>query len=71
MSIYQTLKEYNDYHHDGITLKRCPFCGSKKLVIHSPDYDGEWVLVECENCSTSGPIGESFYEAFSLWNKRP
>lgn len=48
-------------------IKPCPFCGSSKTVLCLGDYD--W-MVECEDCTATGPFVDSEKEAIALWNKR-
>jgi Lar family restriction alleviation protein len=51
-------------------LNPCPFCGSRNIVIHKPDYysEDDW-YVECDYCkATVHDIDEE--EAARLWNRR-
>ena len=49
-------------------LKPCPFCGGKDFEVVSV-YGGEY-YVDCLNCTTCGPSGETYEEAIEAWNRR-
>ena len=48
-------------------LKPCPFCGRELLSIEGWK-DLFWI--ECINCQTEGPSGETKEEAIEVWNWR-
>ena len=48
-------------------LKPCPFCGRELLSIEGWK-DLFWI--ECFNCQTEGPSGETKAEAIEAWNRR-
>ena len=48
-------------------LKPCPFCGRELLSIEGWK-DLFWI--ECINCQTEGPSGETKAEAIEKWNWR-
>jgi Lar family restriction alleviation protein len=56
----------------GRPLKPCPFCSSsdKQPGFKSPLTDGGWLLIECLNCGTTGPIRKTIKQAEAAWNRR-
>lgn len=46
----------------------CPFCGSKTLTLVQLDQH-EWVI-ECLDCSATGPIMENKNDAWEGWGNR-
>lgn len=50
--------------HKMTELKRCPFCGSKAVYVHSMAYD--WVKCGNMNCHNRATISIRFH-----WNTRP
>lgn len=51
-------------------LLPCPFCASIELDC-APGLEGaNDTYVECVNCSTLGPSGNSVEVAIELWNRR-
>ena len=50
-------------------LKPCPFCGSRKVLLHTQDVD--WHFVECDKCHCSTPMILGFeLGAIVAWNTR-
>ena len=49
-------------------LKPCPFCGGEEFEVVS--VYGEEYYVNCLNCTTCGPGGETYEEAIEAWNRR-
>lgn len=49
-------------------MKKCPFCGNSKVRI--VDYP-IGASVECSECETIGPAGDSKQDARDKWNNRP
>ena len=48
-------------------FKPCPFCGGINLSVHGWA-DQYWV--DCADCETEGPSGETMTEAIQAWNRR-
>ena len=58
------------YPQPAIERKPCPFCKcNKTMTWHIGHYDKPW-LVECMECSASGPHADTEEEAIELWNRR-
>ncbi len=51
-------------------LKPCPFCGIEDAEIYA-DGDWDYYIVECCNCDSVGPGGNTKEEAIKSWNTRP
>lgn len=50
--------------------KPCPFCKcDQTMTWHIGHFNKPWI-VECYNCSASGPHGCDEKEAIELWNRR-
>jgi Lar family restriction alleviation protein len=55
------------------SLKKCPFCGSKKIKIMDDQnmvYYGYAYYVECQDCKGRGGSKRNWWEAIAVWNKR-
>ena len=50
-------------------LKPCPFCGSKRIVIHKLP-DGKTKFAICMNCKASSNGADREEDVVYLWNKR-
>jgi Lar family restriction alleviation protein len=50
-----------------MSLKRCPFCGTKDNL-HVLEYTDKW-SVECWTCGATGPLGYYSATARKLWNR--
>lgn len=62
-----------------MSLKPCPFCGSNdcesiflrdELAIEDGRVIHSWYDVECMDCESSGPVGNSREDAKTKWNER-
>ena len=50
-----------------LDLKRCPFCGTFKTIIHTEHL---WTWIECLNCGAQGPFTYGDTNAITAWNTR-
>lgn len=68
-----------DYQKPAKLAKRCPCCGSAKILTDDPEWIAERALrsiaIECEECGlTMHAVGDTYNiayrEALTAWNRR-
>lgn len=52
-----------------MTLKPCPFCGSKNIILIS-SHNKTWNYATCDDCNSDGPMADTPEDAKKKWNNR-
>lgn len=59
------------YRYVVMSIKPCPFCGSRKTTIESlGDEYRPFFVVSCRTCEAEGPIAQGEERAVECWNIR-
>lgn len=51
-------------------LKRCPFCGSRRLVLHGSALFSIGFGIQCNNCGAEAAKADTQEKARQRWNRR-